>query len=120
MTDPLPALARRAEGDDFFLASPLAAYARSEGLDDAGLAAAVGCSGEDLTMLRLCRTPRREAPEFWDDVTRIAERFNLEPDRLADVVQRGLAVRRLREAPSSGGFLLAARDDEDEPPGEQP
>ena len=120
MSDSLHALARRAEGDAFFLASPLAAYAVSEGLDDAGLAAALGCPGEDLTMLRLCRAPRADAPAFRDDITRIAERFRLEPGRLAEVVKRGLVVRRLRAAPPAGGFLMAARDGEDPPPEEGP
>jgi hypothetical protein len=110
MSDSLQALARRAEGEAFFLASLLAAYALTEGLDDTGLATALGCSGEDLTMLRLCRAPRSAAEEFWDDVLRIAERFRLEPGRLAEVVKRGSVVRRLQSAPPAGGFLMAARD----------
>jgi len=120
MSDALHALARRAEGDRFFLASLLATYARSEGLDDAGLAAALGCSGEDLTMLRLCRAPRSDAHEFWHDVTRIAERFRLEPERLAEAVKRGLVLRRFQSAPPAGGFLMAARDGEDEPAEDEP
>jgi hypothetical protein len=121
MTDPLDALARRAEGDPFFLASALAAYAGDKGLDDTGLAAALGCPGEHLTMLRLCRTPRTDAPEFLDDVTRIAERFGLDADRLAAVVKRGLVLRKFRSAGQAGeGFLMAARDGDDEPGKDEP
>ena len=122
MTDSLESLAARAAGEPFFLASLLAAYARSEGLDDAGLAAALGCPPGELTMLRLCRAPDTESPDFWDDVTRIAERFGIDPDRLAHVVKRGRVVGRLPTA-GPGGFLMAARDAEpppDEPPPEAP
>jgi hypothetical protein len=123
MTDPLHALAARAEGEAFFLASVLAAYAQSEGLDDAGLAAALGCLLGELAMLRLCRAPRAEPQEFWDDITRIAERFGLEPDRLAEAVKRGRVVLRLRAASpgANGGFLMAARDPDRPPkPPEEP
>jgi hypothetical protein len=118
MTDPLEGLASRAEGESFFLAPVLAAYAQSEGLDDAGLAAALGCPPGELAMLRLCRAPRTERREFWDDVTRIAERFGIGPDRLAEAVKRGRVVLRLRAADpgSGGGFLMAARDPEPPPP----
>ena len=58
MTSPLDRMAQRAEADPFFLASLLALYAGSEQLDDAGLAAALGCPVETLTDVRLCRAPR--------------------------------------------------------------
>ena len=117
MADPLEALAARAEREPFFLAWLLAAYARSEGLDDPGLADALGCPVGELTMLRLCRAPRPEAGEFWDDVTRIAGRAGIDPRRLAEAVKRGRVVRRLQAAgPSAGGSLMAARDREPEPP----
>ena len=62
MTDPLDALARRVADDPFFLGSALARHAESHGLDDAGLAAALGCSVETLAMLRLCRLPAAAGP----------------------------------------------------------
>ena len=120
MTDPLEALAKRAEREPFFLASVLAAYARSEGLDDAGLAAALGCPVGELTMIRLCRVPRTDAGEFWDDVTALAGRFGLDAGRLAEAVKRGRVVLRLQAAQPGGGFLAAARDHEPEPPPEAP
>jgi hypothetical protein len=118
VTDPLEALARRAEGEPFFLASVLAAFARSEGLDEAGLAAWLGCLVGELVMVRLCRAPRTDPAEFREDLGRIAERFGLDRRRLAEAVKRGVVVARLREAPAGGGGLLAARDREEAPPEE--
>jgi hypothetical protein len=119
MADPLEALAARAEREPFFLAAPLAAYARSEGLDDAGLAAALGCRREDLVMVRLCRAPRDEPPAFWEDVQYVAERFGLDPQRLGEAVKHGRVVLRLQAARPDTGGLMAARDG-DEPPPEGP
>jgi hypothetical protein len=121
--DALDALAARAAGDPFFLASLLAAYARSEELDDAGLATALGCPVTELAMIRLCRVPRTDPKEFWEDVHQVAGRFGLNADRLAEVVRRGRVVTRLREAQPSpeGGYLMAARDaEEEEAPPEEP
>jgi hypothetical protein len=118
MADPLEALAARAAGEPFFLAQVLAAFAQSEGLDDAGVAAALGCPPGELAMLRLCRTPRTENPEFWEDVSQVAGRFGIDPQRLAEAVKRGRVVHRLRAGPpAAGGFLMAARDRQDEAPG---
>lgn len=117
-TEALDALAARAANEPFFLASLLAAHARSEKLDDAGLAAVLGCQPSELTMIRLCRAPRTEPAEFWEDVNRVAERFGLVPERLAEVVQRGRVVVRFEQpAPTvhEGGLLMAARDTEPPP-----
>lgn len=117
--------ARLADAPDF-LARALAEYARSERLDDAGLAARLGCPADTLTHLRLCRMPRAEPPHFWQDVERIAGRFAVGADLLAEVVRRGQSLCHLR-APAGGaaqaeGYFMAARDDarEDPQPGEPP
>jgi hypothetical protein len=121
MSDPLADLAARAAGEPFFLASLLAAFARSEGLDDAGLAAALACPPGKLTLLRLCRAPGSDPDEFWEDVSRVAEHFALDAQRLAEAVKRGRVVVRMQAArPAAGGFLLAARDGEGEPPNRPP
>ena len=119
MNKSLNALARRVEGDPFFLAGLLADYADSESIDEAGLAAALGCDPEALTAIRLCRAPRPDRFGFREDVDQIAGRFGLDADRLAAVVRRGEAIRRLRPAaPGGHGFLAAARDGETPPEGE--
>jgi hypothetical protein len=113
--------ARRVADAPDFLACPLNEYARSERIGDVELAARLGCTVETLTHLRLCRTPREEALQFWQDVEQIAQRFSVPGDVLAEVVRRGQSLRRLRNASdkrSEHGFLMAARDDarEDKPP----
>lgn len=117
MSDPLARLARRLEDDPRFLGSVLAEYARSEGLDDDGLARALGCRPEALTELRLCRAPRPEPADFREDVGHLAGRFALDAAGLTRVVRRGEALRRLRDgAAGPAGFLMAARDRPEEPP----
>lgn len=115
-------LAERVAGAADFLAFALAEYARSERLDDALLAARLGCPVEILTHLRLCRMPRIQPPLFGRDVERIAARFSVNADVLAEVVRRGQVLMNLHNVEvgrtQEPGFLLAARDDlrEPEPP----
>jgi len=117
MNNALKRLARRVEADPGFMASLLAEYARAEGLDDAGLAAALGCDEERLTGVRLCRAPRPDAAGFREDVRRVAERFAIDAGRLLEIVRQGEALRRLREGGEAApGFLMAARDRTDDPP----
>ncbi len=111
-TKRITALARRIEGDDFFLASALADYARSEHLDERGLAGALGCSEEDLVSLRLCRRPRPQPESFRREVNQIASRFGARTDVLAEVIRRSDALRtmRARSTEKTSGTLMAARD----------
>lgn len=114
--------AERASRRRFFLASPLLAYARAERLDDAGLAARLGCDPADLPALLLCRRPTGEGPMFRSDVEAIAERFHLDPAQLAGLIRAADALVALgRAAPDvTRGMLAAARDREAGPlpPGE--
>jgi hypothetical protein len=119
MSESLRHLAARVADDPFFLAHSLAEYARSEGLDDAALAARLGCRVEDLPLLRLCRAPRTEPGEFRADVATIAERFGLNATLLAEAVRLGQGLAQLRQAAQPTGhpgYLLAARDAEEPPP----
>lgn len=121
MIDRIDAFARRLRSDPFFLASAMEDYAGSEGLDAAGLAAALGCAPDDLGSLGLCRRPRADREHFSDDVRRIAGRFSLSEDRLAEVVRRSDALNAMREAESED-VIAAARDrsDIDTPEGDDP
>lgn len=111
--DRLRALVRRAEGEPFFLASALKAYAESEGMNDENLARFLGCAPEALDPIRLCRRPAGEAPRFRDDVLRIAQHFGLHADRLAGILRRVDALAALRPGGAPpGGELRAARDRE--------
>jgi hypothetical protein len=119
MSTALDHLASRVATDPLFLASVLAEYARSESLDDDNLVAALGCGRADLTRLRLCGNPRLDPEQFRADIAAIAERFGIDPNTLAAIVRRGESLARLRAAQPGAvqpGFLLAARDDDREPP----
>lgn len=115
MNPPWVHLSRRVAEAPDFLAYALAEYARSERLEDAGLAERLGCAEETLPHLRLCRMPRAAAPWFWQDVEQIAQRFSVNAEVLAEIARRGQSLFQLRAA-STGpkeepNFLLAARDD---------
>src|SRR5258708_23467078 len=114
MTSRIRHLAQRVTDDPYFLASALQAYARSEHLDDDALAQALECSQETLTLLRLCRMPRHEPASFREDVHRIASRFGVQVDRLAEAVRRANALEALRRAVAKDrGLLMAAPDRQD-------
>jgi hypothetical protein len=118
MSDAVRLLADRLAADPRFLAHPLAEYARSEGLDEAALAARLGCRPDDLPLVRLCQSPR--ADEFRADVTAVATRYGIDPETLAQAVKRGQGLAETREAvrrADGASFLMAARDD-DRPAGE--
>jgi hypothetical protein len=105
----LERFARRVRDDRYFLASALEDYARSEDLDGAGLAGALGCRRSELGALGLCRRPRTDPVGFRSDVVRIAERFGLSEVRLAEIVRRSDALIALREA-EEDDVIAAARD----------
>lgn len=115
MTESVRRLAARAAVDPHFLASALAEYARAHGLDDAGLAAALGTDAAGLAHARLCRTPRADPDGFRADVERVADRFGLDRLVLATAARLGqnvAAARAAQEAAASAdaGAVLAARD----------
>ena len=104
--------AQRAGTNPFFLASALLAYADAEGLDEAALAHYLGCAPADLPVLLLCRRPAGDAAAFRADVQRIAERFQLDPGRLAEAIRlaESLEVLGRPSSAADAGFLAAARD----------
>jgi hypothetical protein len=117
MSKRLERLAQRVMRDPYFLAASLARYAESQGLGDETIAGLLGCDVGTLAQVRLCRSPDPLPPGFWNDVERIAGRFRLDPDKLAEMVRFGqglLAARRDGGADERAGYLLAARDDERE------
>lgn len=111
MADQLDHLARRVEGDPFFLACPLTLYAQSERLDDAGLAGKLGCTMTTLSQLKLCRAPAREGREFLDDIERIAGHFGISAEVLIEVTRRGQVLQAM-QGDGGGRTLMAARDRE--------
>jgi hypothetical protein len=110
--------AERAGQHPFYLSSSLLAYARAERLDDAGLAASLGCDLDTLPLLLLCRRPSGGGAVFRDDVEAIAARFGIDASRLAALIRAADALVSLRDATTdrTGGLLAAARDRDHDPP----
>jgi hypothetical protein len=113
MANHLENLARRLESDPFFLACPLKLYQQSEGLDEGTFAVGLKCSKDALLSIRLCRAPVGEEESFLDDIERIADRFSVDADALAEAVRRGQALFHMTSR-CNAGTLLAARDGESE------
>jgi hypothetical protein len=107
--------AERASQSPFFLGFALARYARIEGLrDDAELARRLACHPATLSRLRLCRRPDGGSARFAADVLRIAQRFGLDPARLAELLRQVDALDALRAVEDTAGSWLAAARDRDE------
>ncbi len=111
MTNHLEALARRVEDDPYFLSCFLTLHAKSEGLDEPMLARSLGCSTENMVLVRLCRAPGTEPAQFRKDIDEIATRFQLRQDSLIQAVRLGQALFHMSHPESTGtGTLMAARD----------
>lgn len=114
MNESVDRLTKRAAVDPYFLAFALAEYAAAESLDDAALAAALGTTPDVLAHVRLCPAPRTDTDGFRADIERVAAKFGLNRDALAEVARRGQVVARMRAAaaanPEAAGAMLAARD----------
>jgi len=107
--------ARRSSEREWTLGAALDEYRSSEGLTREQLSSFLGCSLEALAWLSLCRKP--VPGQFAEDVSRIAERFQVDASKLAQVTRRMDAIAALRRAINTqeeDPLLLAARDrDED-------
>jgi len=107
--------ARRGSQRPWTLGAVLDEYCRNEKLTREQLASFLDCGPESLAWLSLCRRPVPD--QFAEDVARIAERFHIDPAKLAQIVRRVDAVavlRRPRDAEEADPVLLAARDRDEE------
>ena len=111
--------AERAEADPFYMASALAAYRRSEGLDPPALAEVLGCTPADLTALALCRKPGAIGEgEFGADVAQLVLRFGLIRIALVRLLRQEKFLQAAGTPPPTTTFrtsvptpmLLAAQD----------
>lgn len=112
MATNLEHLARRLEDDPFFLACPLKLYAESEGLNEDSLAARMRCSIDTCVLVCLCRAPAGDDESFQDDIEKIATKFSVDGDVLAEAIRRGQAIFEMRRTTNVAGTLMAARDGE--------
>jgi hypothetical protein len=74
-----------AAGDRWFLSAALTDYQDRHRLDDAALAAELGCDPAALVRLRLCRMPR-PGPAAEEDIAAIAGRSGIDGAALRRVV----------------------------------
>lgn len=116
--------ARRAGQQSFFLASVFQSYQAANKLDDAALAAMLGCAAADLPRLALCRRPAGAAETFTTDIDHLARRFQVDAEQLVSIVREVDALEALRQHLSvdvqTPGMLRAARDrDAADTPGEE-
>jgi hypothetical protein len=100
-------LAQTLENDTEYLAHLFSVIRTVEGLDDRGLANALGSPLERVPRIALCRTPRDDM--FKEDVDEIANHFALDADRLAQLVRHGQTLSAFSHA-YTGELLAAARD----------
>ncbi len=111
--------ANRVSQDPAFLGWQLAQFARVQTLDDAGLAAYLGCDISQLAELRTCGAVRREHRRA--DVTQIATTFGITPAKLAEATKI-TSVESVTELatepnlePEPAPVLIAARDRSETP-----
>lgn len=100
--------AARAEEDTFFVASTLATFRTLQSMDNAGLAAYLGCTEVALSRLALCRRPAEEGPMFREEVERIAQHTGCNAGSLVNILRAASVAEKMRGA--TPGTLLAARD----------
>ncbi len=118
----LLAIARLARSHPSYVAYALDQYQQDESLTDTALAEYLMCEESALIRLALCGLPR-PAPQFADDVQRIAAYSGANPIRLMRLLRSVEAQRTLRgtaegipEAESPELPFMAARDREDAGP----
>ena len=107
--------AQRSAERSFTLGSLLREYSQMERLSREELASRLSCDVDTVDWLSLCYQPLPE--RFGEDVARIAERFQVDPARLAGIIRRAQAVVAVRRSVpvEEDGLLLAARDRDQEP-----
>jgi hypothetical protein len=107
--DLLAHAARRARDQEGFLAGALAAYQEANGMDDAALAAFLGCAPEALPRLALCRRPAPDPARFRAGIQEIAAYTGAAIGPLARLLREVAANEALQGARDTG-MMLAARD----------
>ena len=92
-----------------FLAWAFARYLAAERITEDALAARFGIARESLDLMGICGQPR---PQFFkEDVEAIADRFGVEPTRLANLLREVEVLEAFRPKPEVGATVLAAARD---------
>lgn len=113
---------RRSKEKSWLLGHVFEQYRRFENKTPEELARQLGCSLETLAWLTLCRRPDED--RFAEDLSLIAERFNVDPNGLAEVIRHveslGALVDRPEEEQGVDAPVLLAAHDRKTEPGEEP
>lgn len=110
--------AERAAARPAFMAWILARFREGEGFDEERLAAFLGIERATLDRLALCGRPRPDL--FREDVEDIAERYAIDPMRLANMIRQVESLIAFRQSPATAaqGVFAAARSRAAEDPAE--
>lgn len=112
--------AQRASQRRFFVAHTLSAYQSLHGIAADELAEFLECSVEELPRLALCRQPKPGTSDFRSQVERIAAYVGINAVRFVQILREVESVTTLQdmrestEGDSRDGFLMAARDHNEE------
>jgi hypothetical protein len=115
MTQPswLKTAARRSVEHAWMLGHVFEKYRQFENKSPEELATQLGCSLETLAWLSLCRRPDEE--RFAEDLSVIAERFNVDPNGLAEIIRHVESLGALEEwredGDTAGAVLQMAAHD---------
>lgn len=108
-------MSKKVSNDNFFLASALESYRKSEKLNENQLAAYLGIAPSQLSLLGLCGRPDvSDKTRFARDVRVIANKFGITLSNLANLLRRAAAyeTNQVAETKESYNYLMAAQDRE--------
>lgn len=105
--------------DDKFIANALEKYKAAEGLSDEEVSRYLRCKPERLPLLALCVRPESSDQEFLNKVEEVALYAGADPTAILAMLRRIETIDVFKSDNRSSsedatGFLLAARDDEEE------
>jgi hypothetical protein len=104
--------ANRAKAHPHYLGWVLARYSKLENIAEPDLVQILGTTSANLARLSLCLRPRADC--FAEDVEHIGATFNLDADRLAQIVRfvesiDAMALLDTNTVSAESGLLMAAR-----------
>lgn len=109
--------AERAASEPTFFGHVLREYCAMFGLDLPSLATKLGCNIHDMTRLALCRKPDFDAPQWHEDLEKIAHFVHVDYQLLLQLLREVDTLTAMRAVPAASttypgdqaGLLAAAR-----------
>lgn len=122
-SDSIARFVSRTKDDPLFVGHSLRAFAAARDLDEAHIAAFLGCGQGAISRLAMCRQPSVNEETYQQDIEQIAAFVGCDSSRLQQLLRETMGISVLRESTASvrdNVTLLAARDRQDEPDGDEP